>query len=103
MPAEVFCSFNCLIYNVCHVVDHFVRHSRIYAYPEGISHGNVGIFKASGYPVSVCATDTVKRRVLDDIAAEKQPGLYVVGFNELHNVIPLNTRIRLYGHNESEP
>ena len=89
--------------DLCHMVDHFIRHTGVYAYPEGIVHNEIGDLQVAHDPVSRCAADLVKAGVLDQIAGEQQAGLHIVILNITSHLVAIQTAALLHGDQETEP
>ena len=94
---------SCLNNRLNHIIDHFIRHSRIHAYPEGVIHNEIRIVQSPGYPVCFRIPDLIKAGVLDEIAAEQQTRLDIVFFHIAGHIIPIQATIRFYRNQESEP
>ena len=88
--------------HVCHIIKHFVCHSGIYTYPEGISHNAVRILKTTDDPVALsCSTHLIEAGMFGQIAGEEHTRLYTVLFQKRHE--PVSSVRFLTGNEEAEP
>ena len=91
-----------LDYGLSHVINHFIGHSGIYAYPEGIAHYSIGIIKSADYSVSLArSAHLVKAGVLGEVARKQHSRLNAVGLDVRNDFFTVNSLFA--GDKEAEP
>ena len=69
------------------MVYHFVCHAGVNAYPEGIVHNIIGVFKAARYAVALSRfAHFVKAGVLYQVAAEQKARLHICVLDFANNL-----------------
>ena len=67
-----------LNYHLCHVIDHFICHSRIYSNPEGVIHDVVCCFKCASNSIGISSSYLIKCRMPTQISRKPQSCLSIM-------------------------
>ena len=60
------------------MIEHRIRHSGIYAYPECVVHNVVSVLEFTGYTVLICTSDLIEAGVSCKVTGEQKSRLDIV-------------------------
>ena len=86
-----------------HIVQHFIRHSRIEPDPEAVIHDAVGVHELAGDAVVLAVFEIIEAGVAREVPREEVSRLDIVLFEMLDEIVARKRDTFAQGHQVTEP